>query len=117
MVIDGAITLTGSYNWTRGAAVNSENLNLISSPAVAADIARWTVIAPHREGGQAQFIPPPARTAGSSPLCTKRYTVILDTRMTWATSATVRNLTSESRAASPPVRALPCMSDISEAML
>ena len=36
MVIDGAVTLTGSYNWTRGAAANSENLNLISSPAVAA---------------------------------------------------------------------------------
>jgi AraC family transcriptional regulator, transcriptional activator FtrA len=36
--------------------------------AVAADIARWTVVAPHREGGQAQFIPPTARTtAGSSP--------------------------------------------------
>ena len=35
MVIDGAVTLTGSYNWTRGVAANSENLNLISSPAVA----------------------------------------------------------------------------------
>ena len=39
MVIDGAITLTGSYNWTRGAAANSENLNLISSSAVAAAYA------------------------------------------------------------------------------
>ena len=39
MVIDGAVTLTGSYNWTRGAAANSENLNLISSPAVAAAYA------------------------------------------------------------------------------
>lgn len=36
MVIDGALTLQGSYNWTRGAASNSEDLNLISSPAVAA---------------------------------------------------------------------------------
>lgn len=35
--------------------------------AAAADIARWTVIAPYREGGQAQFIPPPARAAGGSP--------------------------------------------------
>ena len=35
--------------------------------AAAADIARWTVIAPYREGGQAQFIPLPARTAASSP--------------------------------------------------
>jgi phospholipase D len=35
MVIDSAVTLTGSMNWTRGAAVNSEDLNLISSPAVA----------------------------------------------------------------------------------
>ena len=39
MVIDGAVTLTGSYNWTRGAAANSENLNLISSSAVAAAYA------------------------------------------------------------------------------
>ena len=42
MVIDGAVTLTGSYNWTRGTAANSENLNLISSPAVAAAYtAHW----------------------------------------------------------------------------
>ena len=42
MVIDSAVTLTGSYNWTRGAAVNSEDLNLISSPAVAAAYtAHW----------------------------------------------------------------------------
>ena len=34
--------------------------------AVAADVARWTVTAPYREGGQAQFIPPPARSAGGS---------------------------------------------------
>ena len=39
MVIDGAVTLTGSYNWTRGAAANSEDLNLVSSPAVAAAYA------------------------------------------------------------------------------
>jgi len=39
LVIDGAVTLTGSMNWTRGAAVNSEDLNLISSPAVAAAYA------------------------------------------------------------------------------
>jgi phosphatidylserine/phosphatidylglycerophosphate/cardiolipin synthase-like enzyme len=39
MVIDGAITLTGSYNWTRRSAANSENINLISSPAVAAAYA------------------------------------------------------------------------------
>jgi phosphatidylserine/phosphatidylglycerophosphate/cardiolipin synthase-like enzyme len=39
MVIDGAVTLMGSMNWTRGFAVNSEDLNLISSPAVAAAYA------------------------------------------------------------------------------
>ena len=39
MVIDGAVTLMGSMNWTRGAAINSENLNLVSSPAVAAAYA------------------------------------------------------------------------------
>lgn len=42
MVIDGAITLMGSYNWTRGASRNSEDLNLIVSPAVgAAYAAHW----------------------------------------------------------------------------
>jgi phosphatidylserine/phosphatidylglycerophosphate/cardiolipin synthase-like enzyme len=35
MVIDGAVTLQGSYNWTRGAAKNSEDLNLVSSSTVA----------------------------------------------------------------------------------
>jgi phosphatidylserine/phosphatidylglycerophosphate/cardiolipin synthase-like enzyme len=42
MVMDGAVTLQGSYNWTRGAATNSEDLNLISSPTVAAAYsAHW----------------------------------------------------------------------------
>jgi phosphatidylserine/phosphatidylglycerophosphate/cardiolipin synthase-like enzyme len=42
MVIDGAVTLMGSMNWTRGAARNSEDLNLVSSPAVAAAYtAHW----------------------------------------------------------------------------
>jgi phosphatidylserine/phosphatidylglycerophosphate/cardiolipin synthase-like enzyme len=35
MVIDGTVTLMGSYNWTTGAAQNSEDLNLVSSPTVA----------------------------------------------------------------------------------
>jgi AraC family transcriptional activator FtrA len=34
--------------------------------AVVADMARWTVIAPYREGGQAQFIPASARSAGTT---------------------------------------------------
>jgi phosphatidylserine/phosphatidylglycerophosphate/cardiolipin synthase-like enzyme len=38
-VIDDAVTLQGSYNWTRGAAENSEDLNLTSSPTVAAAYA------------------------------------------------------------------------------
>jgi phosphatidylserine/phosphatidylglycerophosphate/cardiolipin synthase-like enzyme len=42
MVIDGTVTLNGSYNWTRGAAENSEDLNLFASPAVAeAYAAHW----------------------------------------------------------------------------
>ena len=36
MVIDDAVTLMGSYNWTRQAARNSEDLNLVASPEVAA---------------------------------------------------------------------------------
>jgi phosphatidylserine/phosphatidylglycerophosphate/cardiolipin synthase-like enzyme len=39
MVIDSALTLNGSYNWTRGAAANSENLNLVASPTVAGSYA------------------------------------------------------------------------------
>ncbi len=39
MVIDGVVTLTGSMNWTNGAAQNSEDLNLVSSEAVAAAYA------------------------------------------------------------------------------
>jgi phosphatidylserine/phosphatidylglycerophosphate/cardiolipin synthase-like enzyme len=39
MVIDGAVTLMGSYSWTAGAAQNSEDLNLVSSPTVAAAYA------------------------------------------------------------------------------
>jgi len=39
MVIDGAVTPTGSMNWTRIAATNSEDLNLVSSSAVAAAYA------------------------------------------------------------------------------
>ena len=42
MVIDGTLTVNGSYNWTRGAAANSEDLNLVASPAVAeAYAAHW----------------------------------------------------------------------------
>jgi phosphatidylserine/phosphatidylglycerophosphate/cardiolipin synthase-like enzyme len=42
MVIDGAVTLMGSYNWTTAAAQNSEDLNLVSSPSVAeAYSAHW----------------------------------------------------------------------------
>ncbi|HEY2540564.1 MAG TPA: phospholipase D-like domain-containing protein [Stellaceae bacterium] len=42
MVVDGAVTLMGSYNWTRNAARNSEDLNLVASPAVAAAYAaQW----------------------------------------------------------------------------
>ena len=42
MVIDGTLTLMGSYNWTRNAARNSEDLNLVSSHALAAAYAaQW----------------------------------------------------------------------------
>jgi phosphatidylserine/phosphatidylglycerophosphate/cardiolipin synthase-like enzyme len=39
MVIDGKVTLTGSMNWTGGAAHNSENLNLVASTTIAAAYA------------------------------------------------------------------------------
>jgi phosphatidylserine/phosphatidylglycerophosphate/cardiolipin synthase-like enzyme len=39
MVIDSQVTLTGSMNWTGGAAQNSENLNLVASKIIAAAYA------------------------------------------------------------------------------
>ena len=39
MVIDNQVTLTGSMNWTGGAAQNSENLNLVASKMIAAAYA------------------------------------------------------------------------------
>ena len=36
MTIDRKVVLTGSMNWTAGAARNSDDINLISSEAVAA---------------------------------------------------------------------------------
>jgi hypothetical protein len=39
MVIDNQVTLTGSMNWTGGAAQNSENLNLVASKTIAAAYA------------------------------------------------------------------------------
>jgi phosphatidylserine/phosphatidylglycerophosphate/cardiolipin synthase-like enzyme len=35
MVIDRKVTLVGSMNWSKGAGLNSENLNLVVSPEVA----------------------------------------------------------------------------------
>ena len=53
----------------------------------------------------------PTRTAGSSPLCTSRYTVILETRISAATSATVRNCVLAGWPSTEPVsRALPAES-------
>jgi len=38
-ISDGWVVLTGSMSWTGGAAHNSENLNLIASPTIAAAYA------------------------------------------------------------------------------
>jgi phosphatidylserine/phosphatidylglycerophosphate/cardiolipin synthase-like enzyme len=52
MVIDGAVTLMGSMNWTRRVTANSEDLNLVSFPAVAAAYAaHW----PQRLAVSARF--------------------------------------------------------------
>jgi PLD-like domain len=50
MVIDGKVTLVGSMNWSRGAALNSENLNLIVSPEVAETYGSALAAAPGRLG-------------------------------------------------------------------
>ena len=41
MAIEEAVTLTGSQNWTRGAAANWEDLNLASAAVAAAYAAHW----------------------------------------------------------------------------
>jgi phosphatidylserine/phosphatidylglycerophosphate/cardiolipin synthase-like enzyme len=42
MVIDNQVTLTGSMNWSGGAAHNSENLNLVASKIIsAAYVGHW----------------------------------------------------------------------------
>lgn len=44
MVIDGAVTLLGSYNWTVQASLNSEDLNVVRSTAVAAQYEQhWRI--------------------------------------------------------------------------
>jgi phosphatidylserine/phosphatidylglycerophosphate/cardiolipin synthase-like enzyme len=35
LIIDRRVTVMGSYNWTKGAARNSEDLNVVTSPEVA----------------------------------------------------------------------------------
>jgi AraC family transcriptional regulator, transcriptional activator FtrA len=54
--------------------------------AAAADVARWTVVAPHREGGQAQFIPP--RLPAARPSATDTTTTTTEPAQAWA----LRNL-------------------------
>jgi phosphatidylserine/phosphatidylglycerophosphate/cardiolipin synthase-like enzyme len=54
MVIDSQVTLTGSMNWTGGAAQNSENLNLVASKIIAAAYAghwnqRLALSSPYRQ--------------------------------------------------------------------
>jgi len=40
MIIDGLVTLSGSYDWTGSAAANPENLNLLSSPRLPRSMRR-----------------------------------------------------------------------------
>lgn len=68
MVIDDTVTLMGSYNWTRNAARNSEDLNLVASPRVAAAYAaRWqarAALSSPFAGREAWCRPHPARAIG-----------------------------------------------------
>jgi phosphatidylserine/phosphatidylglycerophosphate/cardiolipin synthase-like enzyme len=50
MVIDGTVTLMGSYNWTTGAAQNSEDLNLVSSSGSRSGLHSPLARAPRRFG-------------------------------------------------------------------
>jgi phosphatidylserine/phosphatidylglycerophosphate/cardiolipin synthase-like enzyme len=40
LIIDRGVTIMGSYNWTKGAASNSEDLNVVTSSEVAETYAR-----------------------------------------------------------------------------
>src|SRR5271166_5385156 len=43
LIIDRRVTIMGSYNWSKGAASNSEDLNLVTSPEVGQTYARHLV--------------------------------------------------------------------------
>lgn len=40
LIIDRNVTIMGSYNWSKGAASNSEDLNVVTSPEVAETYAK-----------------------------------------------------------------------------
>jgi phosphatidylserine/phosphatidylglycerophosphate/cardiolipin synthase-like enzyme len=40
LIIDRRVTIAGSYNWSKGAAADSEDLNIITSPEVASAYAQ-----------------------------------------------------------------------------
>jgi phosphatidylserine/phosphatidylglycerophosphate/cardiolipin synthase-like enzyme len=40
LIIDRRVTIMSSYNWSKGAASNSEDLNVVTSAEVAATCAR-----------------------------------------------------------------------------
>ena len=40
LIIDRGVTIMGSYNWSKAAASNSEDLNVVTSPEVAEVYAR-----------------------------------------------------------------------------
>jgi phosphatidylserine/phosphatidylglycerophosphate/cardiolipin synthase-like enzyme len=66
MVIDRKVVLTGSMNWTAGAARNSDDINLISSETVAAAYAaHWQ----HRLVACGALLP--ARRLVSQPRCSR----------------------------------------------
>src|SRR5215472_7937971 len=52
MVIDDAVTLMGSMNWTASAARNSEDLNLVALPTVGYGLYAGLGEVPHCRPGQ-----------------------------------------------------------------
>jgi phosphatidylserine/phosphatidylglycerophosphate/cardiolipin synthase-like enzyme len=52
LIVDRRVTVMGSYNWSAGAAWNSEDMNVVTSPEVAeAYAAHWQV----RQAGSVRF--------------------------------------------------------------
>jgi phosphatidylserine/phosphatidylglycerophosphate/cardiolipin synthase-like enzyme len=58
LILDRRVTILGSYNWSKGAASNSEDLNVVTSSEVAEAFARHSVCSVKGMAGPVRYYPP-----------------------------------------------------------